>query len=197
MDIVNNIHQDNKNKRQEQKIEPQSQSERKVEAKPKLFIPKLKDISISSTVPSLNSVFREKENEENDEPAYIKGTEKKDFTESEFLIQWNTFAERSKVENKINLYTLMVANPPKLVDNFKVEVIVENGVQSHLLLNAKVDILNYLRQSLQNYHIDLSPVIQTNTIVRKPITDIEKYQVMVAKNQLLDKLRQEFNLGFE
>jgi DNA polymerase-3 subunit gamma/tau len=91
----------------------------------------------------------------------------------------------------------MVANPPKLVDNFKVEVIVENGVQSHLLLNAKVDILNYLRQSLQNYHIDLFPVVQTNTIVKKPITDIEKYQAMIAKNPLLDKLRQEFNLGFE
>jgi DNA polymerase-3 subunit gamma/tau len=91
----------------------------------------------------------------------------------------------------------MAANPPKLVENFKVEVIVENGVQSHLLLNEKVDILNYLRQNLQNYQIDLSPIIQTNTIIRKPITDIEKYQAMLVKNPLLDKLRQEFNLGFE
>lgn len=181
----------------QQQAKSQDQAERKVEEKPKLFIPKLKDVSISSSIPSLNSVFDEEKSQENEEPSYISGTEKNDFTEAEFLTQWKVFAEKVKSENKINLYTLMVANPPKLVENFKVEVVVENGVQSHLLLNEKVDILNYLRQSLQNYQIDLLPIIQTNTIVKKPITDIEKYQAMIAKNPLLDKLRQEFNLGFE
>jgi DNA polymerase-3 subunit gamma/tau len=181
----------------QQQAKSQDQAERKVEEKPKLFIPKLKDVSISSSIPSLNSVFDEEKTQENEEPSYISGTEKSDFTETEFLTHWKAFAEKVKSENKINLYTLMVANPPKLVKNFKVEVVVENGVQSHLLLNEKVDILNYLRQSLQNYQIDLLPIIQTNTIVKKPITDIEKYQAMIAKNPLLDKLRQEFNLGFE
>lgn len=181
----------------QQQAKSQDQAERKVEEKPKLFIPKLKDVSISSSIPSLNSVFDEEKSQENEEPSYISGTEKSDFTETEFLTHWKAFAEKVKSENKINLYTLMVANPPKLVENFKVEVVVENGVQSHLLLNEKVDILNYLRQSLQNYQIDLLPIIQTNTIVKKPITDIEKYQAMIAKNPLLDKLRQEFNLGFE
>jgi DNA polymerase-3 subunit gamma/tau len=181
----------------QQQAKSQDQAERKVEEKPKLFIPKLKDVSISSSIPSLNSVFDEEKSQENEEPSYISGTEKSDFTETEFLTHWKAFAEKVKSENKINLYTLMVANPPKLVKNFKVEVVVENGVQSHLLLNEKVDILNYLRQSLQNYQIDLLPIIQTNTIVKKPITDIEKYQAMIAKNPLLDKLRQEFNLGFE
>lgn len=181
----------------QQQAKSQDQAERKVEEKPKLFIPKLKDVSISSSIPSLNSVFDEEKTQENEEPSYISGTEKSDFTETEFLTHWKAFAEKVKSENKINLYTLMVANPPKLVENFKVEVVVENGVQSHLLLNEKVDILNYLRQNLQNYQIDLLPIIQTNTIVKKPITDIEKYQAMIAKNPLLDKLRQEFNLGFE
>lgn len=196
-EITNNDKLGDGTKPQEQKVVAQSQVEKKVKEKPKLFIPRLKDVSISSSIPSLNSVFNEKENEENDEPTYITGNEKNDFTEADFLVQWNAFAEKLKAENKINLYTLMVANPPKLVDNFKVEVIVENGVQSHLLLNAKVDILNFLRQKLKNYQIDLSPIIQTNTIVRRPITDIEKYQAMLVKNPLLDKLRQEFNLGFE
>jgi DNA polymerase-3 subunit gamma/tau len=196
IETISNHIVDGELKQREQK-EPSEPLEKKEEAKAKLFIPKLKDVSISSSIPSLNSIFNEKESEANDEPTYIKGTEKNTFTEAEFLIQWNTFADKSKAENKINLYTLMIANPPKLVEDFKVEVIVENGVQSHLLLNAKVDILNFLRQNLQNYHIDLTPVIQTNTIIRKPITDIEKYQAMLVKNPLLDKLRQKFNLGFE
>jgi DNA polymerase-3 subunit gamma/tau len=197
-DVINNNNPAAEDVKQEETVKQQPiLSEKKVDEKPKLFIPKLKDVSISSSIPSLNSVFDEKESEKSDEPTYISGIEKNDFTEEEFLSQWNAFAEKLKVENKINLYTLMVANPPKLVGNFNVEVIVENGVQNHLLLNAKVDILNHLRQNLRNYSIELTPVIQTNTIVRKPITDIEKYQAMLAKNPLLDSLRQDFNLGFE
>ncbi len=197
-DVINNNNPAVEDVKQEETVKQQPiLSEKKVDEKPKLFIPKLKDVSISSSIPSLNSVFDEKESEKSDEPTYISGTEKNDFTEAEFLSQWKAFAEKLKVENKINLYTLMVANPPKLVGNFNVEVIVENGVQNHLLLNAKVDILNYLRQNLRNYSIELTPVIQTNTIVRKPITDIEKYQAMLAKNPLLDSLRHDFNLGFE
>src|SRR5690606_38350950 len=111
--------------------------------------PRLKDVSISSSIPSLNSVFNEKASEENNEPTYIKGTEKNEFKETEFLSQWNAFAEISKAENKISLYTLMIANPPKLIDNFKVGLKEENGVQSHLLLNATKHIIYFLRQTLE------------------------------------------------
>src|SRR5699024_3618967 len=67
--------------KQEQKADPQKPVEKKVEEKTKLFIPRLKDVSISSSLPSLNSIFDEKESAENNEPTYIKGTEKNTFTE--------------------------------------------------------------------------------------------------------------------
>ena len=172
-------------------------SSAKPATKPKLFIPSLKSVTISSSVPSLNSVFEEKTKEESDEPAYISGTDRNEFTESEFLNHWKLLAAKLKTEGKISLYTLMTANQPKLLPNRNIEVIVENGVQQHSLINSKVEILNYIRYNLKNFQIDLETVIQTNTIIRRPITDIEKYQAMLAKNPLLDNLRQDFNLGFE
>lgn len=174
---------------------PVVQTNEKSSGKPKFFIPKLKDIS--SSIPSLNSIFDEKKAEADDEPAYIHGTEKQDFTEAEFLVHWNALASRLKIENKISLYTLMTANAPKLVAGHQIEVIVENGVQQHLLVDSKIEVLNYLRHHLNNFHLDLIPIIQTNTIIRRPITDIEKYQAMLVKNPLLDTLRKDFNLGFE
>ena len=91
----------------------------------------------------------------------------------------------------------MTANKPELKENYKVNIIVENAIQQQLLIESKVDVLNYMRQKLNNFQVDLIPVMQQNHIIRKPVTDSEKYQAMVAQNPLLDTFRKEFNLGFE
>jgi len=166
-------------------------------AKPKLKFPKLGSLSIDSHIPNLDSVFEEKKVDEQKGPEYITGDAEEPFGEQEFMGFWNTFANKIKAENKISLYTLMVANPPVLKENYKVEVIVENPIQQQLLIESKIDVLNYLRQKLKNFKVDLIPILQKTNVVRKPVTDTEKYQAMVAKNPLLDKFRKEFNLGFE
>lgn len=164
----------------------------------KFKIPNFRDIKLSSSVPSLNDVFNDKkELDPNAEPEYIMGSEKTPFTYDEFLTQWHAFADRAKAENKITLFTLMTANAPRLRDDFKVEVIVENAIQENLLSISKIDMLNDLRVKLRNFAIDLIPLQAESNIVRKPYTNQEKYQAMVAKNPLVDKLRQDFNLGFD
>ncbi|WP_345230300.1 DNA polymerase III subunit gamma/tau [Olivibacter ginsenosidimutans] len=165
-------------------------------SKPK--IPSFKDIKLSSAVPSLNDVFKEKAIiDAHAEPAYIAGADQQAFTYDDFLALWHALADQAKAENKITLFTLMTANAPKLRDDYKVEVIVENPIQENLLSISKIDLLNELRVKLKNFSIDLIPVQTENNTVRKPYTNQEKYQAMVAKNPLVDKLRQEFNLGFD
>lgn len=164
----------------------------------KLKIPSFKDIKLSSSIPSLSDVFKDKkETDPNADPEYITGSDQQHFTYDDFLKVWHAFADKAKAESKITLFTLMTANPPKLRDDFKVEVIVENAIQENLLSISKIDMLNELRVRLKNFSIDLIPVQAESNVVRKPYTNQEKYQAMVAKNPLVDKLRQEFNLGFE
>lgn len=163
----------------------------------KLVIPKLKDIVISSSVPNLDSFLNRSNSKQDEEPEYLTGTEKEVFTESSLLEHWNVLANQFKQSGRISLFTLMTANSPKLESGYEIEVIVENSVQEHLLVASKIEILNYLRSQLRNYFINLKTVIQTNTIVRKPVTDIEKYQAMVLKNPILETLRKDFNLGFQ
>ena len=164
----------------------------------KTKIPSFKDIKLSSSVPSLKDVFKEKDTTDpNAEPEYIMGSDRQVFTYDDFLALWHKLADKAKAESKITLFTLMTANAPKLRDDFKVEVTVENAIQENLLAISKIDLLNELRVKLKNFSIDLIPIQAENTTIRKPYTNQEKYQAMVAKNPLVDKLRQDFNLGFD
>lgn len=166
-------------------------------AKSTFAFPKLGEITMASHIPNLDSIFEEKVVDESKGPEYVMGDAEASFNEQEFIALWNTFANQVKLENKISIYTLMNANAPVLKENYQVEVVVENQIQQQLLIEAKIDMLNFLRQKLNNFKLDLIPIVQKVDVIRKPVTDTEKYQAMVAKNPLLDKFRKDFNLGFE
>jgi len=164
----------------------------------KVKMPSFKDVKLSSAVPSLKDVFNEKQEDDlNADPQYIAGTAREPFTYDQLLPLWHAIADKAKAEGKISLFTLMTANAPKLKDDYRIEVMVENTIQENLLITSKIDMLNEIRVKLKNFAIDLIPVAVESNIVRKPYTNQEKYQAMVAKNPLVDKLRQDFNLGFE
>lgn len=186
-------------KRTSQSNSTRPREEARPTEKPKLVIPKLTDINLATKIPNLNTVFDDKANESsvNKDPQYIQGEGEEPFDQDKFLQLWKKFALRTKEEGKISLFTLMTANVPMLKEQYKVDVIVENQIQQQLLMESKIDILNFIRQGLNNFKVDLIPVLQKSTTVRKPVTDTEKYQAMVAKNPMLDQLRKDFNLGFD
>lgn len=156
------------------------------------------EVKLGNIIPDLNKVFEAKQEvAEADEPELLNGEAREPFSYDQLLKEWHAFADKLKVENKINLFTLMTANAPQLLAEFKVGVTVENPIQQDLLNISKIDILNELRIKLRNFAIDLIPIEVTNDVVRKPYTAQEKYQAMVAKNPALDVLRKTFNLGLE
>ncbi|QQS96946.1 DNA polymerase III subunit gamma/tau [Sphingobacterium spiritivorum] len=152
-------------------------------------------VKVGVSIPNLNTIFEEKQVEENEGPSLVKGEAYREVTLNEFLQKWNEFAERLKAENKINLYTLMTSAPPKLQSGNLIEVEVENAIQMDVLTSAKIDMLNFLRVELQNFSLDVKGVMIEHQVSRKPYTSQEKYQAMVAKNPNLETLRQTFNLG--
>lgn len=151
-------------------------------------------ISTSVNVPNLNTIFEDKAEADTDEPDLVQGNEFREVTFNAFISQWNAFADGLKQTNRITLYTIMTANPPRL-NGVMIEVDVENGVQMDELKLGKIDILNYLRVKLQNFSLDLTGIQVEVTKVRKPYTSAEKYQAMVSKNPALETLRKAFNLG--
>ena len=130
-------------------------------------------------------------------PEYVSGDSKQEFNSDTLLRHWNIYAEKVKKEGKINIFTILTANPPTLLENFLIEVIIENKIQDNLLNIEKIDLLNYLRVELKNFSIDLITRLMEQTGKRKLYTSTEKYQHMVQKNPNLEEFRRRFNLDLD
>ena len=88
----------------------------------------------------------------------------------------------------------MTANPPTLLDDFKIELVIDNRIQEELLMIEKIDLLNHLRVTLENFGIDIITRQAEQSEKKKLYTSHEKYQHMLAKNPKLEEFRKRFNL---
>lgn len=153
--------------------------------------------SAPSIIPDLNAIGAPEEKKEDDKPDYIQGEGRNDFSGDEFIRKWNEYAEMVKKDGKINLFTIMTANPPALRSGYQVEVLIENKIQENLLVIEKIDLLNFLRVELQNFAIEIVTRQAEQEGKKKLYTSSEKYQHMVEKNPSLEEFRKRFNLGLE
>ncbi|WP_129714613.1 DNA polymerase III subunit gamma/tau [Pedobacter sp. SYP-B3415] len=156
--------------------------------------PPAKDQHIPSLIPSLTDLERVASGEENDEPKKITGEARQPFTYETLLGLWNQYAEKLKAAGKINVFTLMTANAPVLKTPEHIVVLTENKIQEHLLQAESVELLNHLRQTLQNYGIDISHQQTERKQIKRLYTNTEKYAYLVEKNPKLDEMRRRFNL---
>ena len=149
-------------------------------------------------IPNLNNPSGIKLSQEKDvEVEELKGNEKEDFNQENFIKAWATYSGIAKAENKMNLVALMDNYIPTLKDNFLIEIQVENKLQENELTNQKTDLLNYLRPQLRNYAIQIESIIVEQMENKKPYTSTDKYHFMVKKNPKLEEFRKAFNLDLD
>jgi DNA polymerase-3 subunit gamma/tau len=185
---------------------PENKLATQVEA-PKSAVPELKQIpqekpkvqikpsltAASSLIPNLNNLNATTKKEE-EKPDYVTGDSKEPFSEDTFLKLWNDYAAKAKESSKLNLFTLMTSNPPRLLDDFKIEVSIENKIQENQLTAEKIDLLNYLRIQLRNFSVDIITKQVEQTEKKRLYTSSEKYEYMIEKNPKLEEFRRRFNL---
>lgn len=164
---------------------------------PVINIPKPLSGGTATLIPNLNDLTASYSKKEESGPEYLSGDSKEEFSMDTLLKYWNLYAEKTKKEGKINIFTILTSNPPGLLDNFMVEVLIENKIQDDLLNSEKVDLLNYLRVELKNFSIDLSTRLIEQTAKKKLYTSTEKYQHMVQKNPALEEFKKRFNLDLD
>jgi len=165
--------------------------------KPRVFIPNLHASSTSVKIPSLKDVSKTQEEILEEEDPYVKGEDKEDFTPDHLLQAWSDYAAKLKVDGKKNLLTIFISNPPKMIAPNSFEVIVENKVQENLFRDERPYLLNFLREKLKNYGIEVSVRIDEKAVIKRPYTASEKFQHMAAKNPALVDLKNKFNLDFD
>ncbi len=125
---------------------------------------------------------------------FVTGNEATNFSQEVLLQVWSEFAQESLKKDLINLSTLINSNLPTLLPNYLIEISLENGLQESLLQQSKVELVNFLRKRLNNFHIQITANKKEIKLENKLYTATEKYKYLVEKNPMLDDLRKTFNL---
>jgi len=174
-------------------------NEATVAEKPKGFIPNLHTASTSIKIPSLKDwgKIQEAATLEEEEDPYIKGDAREDFTPTDFLKCWSEYAAKLKTEGKHNALSIFTGDAPVMLRPYEFEIAVGTMVQEKDFRNERPNILNFLRTTLKNFSIELNARLDEKVVVKRPYTNLEKFQYMAAKNPQLLELKKRFNLDFD
>ncbi len=124
---------------------------------------------------------------------YTNTEEAEPFTQEQLNKKWKEFLDQ---KSDRPILTATLSEIPKLSNDYKLKVSIENSVQEDVVRNFKPELISYLRKELRNSKIDLITKIETKKRKRIVYTDSEKFQEMLKKNPELDELKNRFKLDF-
>ena len=142
---------------------------------------------------SLRDMTKPKEEaKENTEPVAPVEAPAKPFTLQELQKAWLGYAE--SLTDQVHLRNTMINCKPEITGEFSFEVALYNQVQQDAFTAVAADIIQHLRQSLQNGKIEMSVRQTADNEVKKAYTATEKFNLMNEENPSLSKLKDEFDL---
>lgn len=115
------------------------------------------------------------------------------FTQDKVMYYWFRYAQQMPKEKNYISGRMRNMNP-KLLDNWVIEVPVENEMVEQYMIGERVSLLMYLRDNLQNDRITMTFKISNNDCLRKVRTRKELFIDMLKKNDALEMLRKELDL---
>lgn len=163
------------------------------------FTPNQHRATTSIKIPSLKDLGKgiPKEEEVEDDP-YLKGTDKKPFTDDDFLKYWNDYAAKAKADGKMNLLSIFISTSlPTRIKGNEFEIIIGTKAQDNAFRDEKPYLLNFLRTSLKNFDIEIHTRIDEVKVTKRLYSAQDKYAHMATKNPELAELKKRFNLELE
>ncbi len=115
------------------------------------------------------------------------------FSESDLLEIWDKLKETYR-SSSASIFTALNTHPPVLIDEFSIEMGVDNPVQKDHIIEQKPQMLSFIRKHLNNYALNFSVVIKETKKVQKAYLPAEKFQKMLEKNPDLEKLKNDLDL---
>ena len=141
---------------------------------------KSKTISILS---SLNDVEEKAESKKE-----ITTVNSDDFSIDLLMKKWKEMISHFKDLEKSNLALNLNINSPELIEKNKIKIILSNSSQVELIEQEKINILTYLRNSLNNDLLELETEVKEIDKKDVPYTNSDKYKKMFEENKNLAKL---------
>jgi DNA polymerase-3 subunit gamma/tau len=118
------------------------------------------------------------------------------FTQADLFRYWDEYAEKLKNDSP-HLYSTLKNSRPFVEDNWVIGFSIDNKVMDDELTVKKTEMMEFLRNNLNNFKIQLQTRIAETQKTLKPYTDKEKFDLMAAKNPALKSLKDELDLEIE
>ena len=119
-----------------------------------------------------------------------------DFTQEQLVKVWSYFVE-SIGKQYPNFYSTVSELKPVLKENFVIELSLNNKVGEMNIAGKKTELLEFLRDELENYKITLDTLVVENNDKGKPFIPNEKYKEMATRNPLLKEFKETLDLELE
>ena len=144
---------------------------------------------------SLKSIQKKKELEaEKREAKKEQAVEKNgEFTEAQMQEAWQEFAAEQNEKGEKILASIMQTDTPVLKGK-DIYIELPNDTMKLELERVQYYLMGFLKEKLQNTHIQLKVKVNEKAEKKFAFTPIEKFQKLQEKNPLLEKLRSTFDL---
>ena len=120
------------------------------------------------------------------------------FTQKDLEASWKNYATKIGLEGKHNLSSILKEKTPIIIDDFVLEITLNNKVQEEVLNEEKSNILGFLKKSLINNSIQLNIIIrELEKQEIKAYTPEDKFKEMAEKNPILLEMKDQFGLELD
>lgn len=150
---------------------------------------------IGGTGFSLNSLSAghstKKDSEEDQEVEIDYGSQ--EFSQEQLEKVWRKLTRKYE---KNKTFSTALNNGPRLTENYKIIITLDNKIQESLIQDFKPELLAFLRENLKNNAVSLDQEIRKTDEVKSIYTPEEKFKHMAEKNPALIKLKNKLDLNF-
>ena len=140
------------------------------------------------------SIIHSLNNEDLVTNAKIIKSNSENFSNDDLAKVWKKMKSDFSENGKTNLVLALDLDEPKLTQDYKIEIILSNTSQVELVEQEKLNILDFLREELNNDLIDLVSKVPETDKTDLPYTNSDKLKKMYEKNKNLAILGQKLGL---
>ena len=119
------------------------------------------------------------------------------FSQQQLDELWITYVSNHIDKKNRSLYLTLNSRVPELKDNFILEFPVENKIQKQQIEQVSLDLVNYLRERLNNFSILLESPVSEVEKEKTYYSAEERYKYLAEKFPIIEKLRKKLDLDID
>jgi DNA polymerase-3 subunit gamma/tau len=119
------------------------------------------------------------------------------FDQNQMAELWKIYVSKSLDKKNRSLYLTLNSRAPELKDNFVLEFPIENIIQKQQIESISLDLVNYLRERLNNFSIVLKTPIREGEKQKTYYSSEERYKYLAEKYPIIEKLRKNLDLDID